>query len=155
MKATRMLVLLCGVFFLLISSLQISFAASPEPVSHGQEASYQQKAMDYGNGEQTRQAVGHAQENSTTSIWAVAIIGFFAIAVLIMLVLRGGEGLGFINRLKVGARITLIIATLLSLLIMVAGVSIFKMGKIGEELVTIAEEDIPLVSLISEVVIKQ
>ncbi len=100
-------------------------------------------------------SVSHAapESKSGMSMWLVVLV--VIVAGLVAAVLLKGFGGEVLNRMKVSTRIALIIGTLLALLCVTAGVSIVKMGKIGEELKAIAEEDIPLTGLVAEVAIKQ
>ncbi len=63
--------------------------------------------------------------------------------------------MNFLNRMKVGSRLTLIIGSLLVLLVVVGGFSIVRMGQIGDELKGIAEDDIPLSNVVGTVTARQ
>ena len=59
--------------------------------------------------------------------------------------------MNFLNRMKVGSRLTLIIGSLLVLMVVVGVFSIVKMQQVGGELKSIADYDIPLSEALGEV----
>lgn len=64
---------------------------------------------------------------------------------------KGVFAMNFLNKMKVGSRVFLIVIVLLSLTCIVGAVGIVKMNLIGNELKSIAEKDLPLTSLITEI----
>ncbi|MBU3936823.1 MAG: methyl-accepting chemotaxis protein [Proteobacteria bacterium] len=59
--------------------------------------------------------------------------------------------MNLLNRMKVGSRVFLIVIVLLGLTVIVGAVGIVKMNRIGNELKSIAENDLPLTSLLTEI----
>ena len=59
--------------------------------------------------------------------------------------------MNFLNRMKVGSRLALIVGVLLVLMVIVGVFSIIKMKQVGEELKNIADNDIPLSEVVSEI----
>ena len=59
--------------------------------------------------------------------------------------------MNFLNRMKIGSRLALIIGILLLIIVVVGTFSIVKMKQIGEELRSIADDDIPLMEVIAEI----
>ncbi|MCP4688107.1 MAG: hypothetical protein GY859_08660, partial [Desulfobacterales bacterium] len=105
--------------------------------------------------EKTRTAGAHPDASppgSETSIpiWIYLIGGLLLLGILAAIILKGGLNMNFFNRFKVVTRITLIIAILTGLLIVIATFSILKMNNIGEELKSIAEQDIPMIEVLTK-----
>ncbi len=65
-----------------------------------------------------------------------------------------GASAGGIN-LSVGQKFLAIVGFCIALLVLVAGVAIYEIQKIGEEIVAVAEEDIPLVNVVTEITVGQ
>lgn len=63
--------------------------------------------------------------------------------------------MNFLDNMKVGSRVNGIVLALLLLLAAVAGLGIARMQNIGNELRAIAEEDIPLTEVVSEMAVRQ
>jgi methyl-accepting chemotaxis protein len=61
----------------------------------------------------------------------------------------------YFGHMTVGKRLTAIVAGLVTLMIVVAGISIYQINKIGGELVGIAEQDIPLTRVVTNTSIHQ
>jgi len=103
---------------------------------------------------ESRKSVFHADERTSVHQQGVPI--WFVLAALVVLGVLGviffkGDNIMMFSKMKVGARIGLIICSLLALLMVVAGISISKMSNIGNELKQIAEEDIPLTDSICNI----
>ena len=65
--------------------------------------------------------------------------------------LPGGNVLGFLTNMSVGQRIVGLAATLIVILLVVAGIGIFKMRAIGHEIEAIAERDMPLITILTTI----
>ncbi len=91
------------------------------------------------------------QNNSSMVYWLGAGSLVLVLVSLVLLLAKGGNGLNFLNRMKVGSRLALIVGVLLLLMVIVGVFSIIKMKQVGEELKNIAENDIPLMQSLSEI----
>ncbi len=80
--------------------------------------------------------------------------GVVIVALVAVTVVKGGS-LDFLQRMKVGTRIGLVISVLVALLLLVAAVGISKMANIGKELRQVADENIPLSQYLAEVAVFQ
>ena len=112
------------------------------------------RSSDEGHGEEA-EPQGHTQEAqvedfNSSFIWVAAIGGLIALA-LLLLIFRG-SGIGLIDRMKIGGRVSFVIAVLIVAMAGVSGYGIIKMGHIGEELEGIAEQDIPMIELLTAIV---
>lgn len=96
---------------------------------------------------------GQAEQSTNYIIWILVLV--LVVAGLFFLMSRGGGRMTFLARMKVSTRVFSIIAFLLALLAVVAGIGLSGMKNIGEELFSIAEEDIPLTSHLTEVATHQ
>ncbi|MFQ6758482.1 MAG: hypothetical protein D9V46_05055 [Deltaproteobacteria bacterium] len=63
--------------------------------------------------------------------------------------------MNLLNTMKVGSRVYLIVVVLLVLTGVVAAVGLVKMNQIGGELEAIAERDLPLTTVITEIAERQ
>ena len=63
--------------------------------------------------------------------------------------------MNLLNTMKVGSRVFLIVVVLLVLTGVVAAVGLVKMNQIGGELEAIAERDLPLTTVITEIAERQ
>ncbi len=102
----------------------------------------------HGNSE----AYGNQHTSTSSFNWLYVLLSMAFIVVLFFFLTKGGSRLNFLNTMKVGSRIATLIIVLLAMMAIIATVSVTKMGKIGEELQGIAEQDIPLSENISEII---
>lgn len=70
---------------------------------------------------------------------------------LVLMIAKGGNALNFLNRMKVGSRLALIVGMLLGLMLVVGVFSIIKMKQVEGDLRYIADNDIPLMEAVAEI----
>ncbi|MFZ5758269.1 MAG: methyl-accepting chemotaxis protein [Thermodesulfobacteriota bacterium] len=122
-----------------------------------QDASEQRAVVGKGgaaqNGKIDRQRLKATDENGSVlvSVLWVALPGLLLVLILTGLLFKSRTSATFIDRLKVGTRVTALSLILLAIMIGVAGFGILKMKSIGTELVAIAERDIPLTEALVEI----
>ncbi|MCP4688730.1 MAG: HAMP domain-containing protein, partial [Desulfobacterales bacterium] len=113
-----------------------------------------------GRREAARPAGTHAEASSTWDenammLWIYLIGALLILGISAAFILKKELNMNILNRMKIGVKIALIVGTLSALLVVVAGFSIIKMDNIGEELRSIAEEDIPMVELLTRITVHQ
>ncbi len=91
------------------------------------------------------------QESSLMVYWLGAGLVLLVLVLLVFMIAKGGNGLNFLNRMKVGSRLALIVGVLLVLMVVVGVFSIVKMKQVGTELKNIANNDIPLMESASNI----
>lgn len=92
----------------------------------------------------------------TLTNWWVWIVGLLAAgAILLFLTMRGAGTMKRFADLKVGTKVFSLALVLVTMSLITSIYSIVKLDHIGEEIVEIAEEDIPLVNIITEITIHQ
>ena len=89
--------------------------------------------------------------SSVAAILWVAVPSLFLVLLLVFLMIKSRTSSTFIDRMKISSRVSGLAIILLAILLGVAAFGIVKMVKIGNELASIAEVDIPLTDAISEV----
>ena len=88
--------------------------------------------------------------------WWVWIVGLLvAGTALLFLIMRGAGTMKRFADLKVGTKVFSLAIVLVAMSAITSVYSIIKMGHIGDEIAAIAEEDIPLVNIITEITIHQ
>ncbi|MFZ5764403.1 MAG: carbonic anhydrase family protein [Thermodesulfobacteriota bacterium] len=119
-----------------------------QPQTHGAVTTVESR-----NGKAERQRVKTGGENGSVlvSVLWIALPGLLLVLVLVGLLFKSRTSATFIDRLKVGTRVTALSLILLAIMIGVAGFGILKMKSIGTELVAIAERDIPLTEELAEI----
>ncbi|HEB02605.1 MAG TPA: hypothetical protein ENI12_05155, partial [Nitrospirae bacterium] len=100
------------------------------------------------------QGYGSTRESSFMT-WMIALGGLVVLGIILFALIKGGISMSFINNLKVGTRIFGTVLILLTLLLVVSGVSFMKMTAIGDEVADIAGEDLPLISTITVATVNQ
>ncbi len=84
--------------------------------------------------------------------WMVLMGAMVIIAGLLIFIIKGANGL---KNLKLGTKIIGMVSVILVLLVISNGFGIIKLGSIGAELEGIAEEDIPLTNVVTEITVNQ
>ncbi len=98
----------------------------------------------------TRQPLGGEQKAGLSPLWSAVLGGIVALA-LMLLILKGGVSMSFLNNIKIGYKIIGISTILILLMVIVSLYGILKMRNIGEEIKGIAEEDIPLIEIVTSI----
>jgi methyl-accepting chemotaxis protein len=83
------------------------------------------------------------------------VVGVFIAAVLLYFLYRQGENINFLNNLTIGVRFVGTIGVLLALMIGLSVYAYSKFDSIGEEIEGIAEDDLPLITAVTQVAINQ
>ena len=85
--------------------------------------------------------------------WIIAFVALLAMGTLVYFFRK--EVKGVMKKLNIGTKIMGTVGCLLLLMVISSGYGIVKMGHVGDELETIAEEDIPLTEVITEITVNQ
>ncbi len=94
------------------------------------------------------------EKGISTTTW-IAIGGGILVLIVLLLILRGSGGITLLDNLKLSSKIYGIVAVLIALMVIIAGVTIFKLNNIGSEIKEIAEQDIPLTEVLTEIALNQ
>ena len=99
-----------------------------------------------------KQAAESQAGKSSLVIWvaiagALCVLGFLG-----LLAFNGGLNAEFLNQMKVGTRITAIVAILLVFIGVVALAAVMKMNSIGNELSSVANHDIPMAEKMNTII---
>ena len=121
---------------------------TPEAIKSAQP---ERKAASGEKGARQSQKARAESGSATAMVLWVALPGLLLILGLIGLLVKSRNSSTFIDHLKVSTRVSGLSIVLLAILVGVAGFGILKMQSVGAELVSIAEEDIPLTESVSEV----
>ena len=95
----------------------------------------------------------HAESGSSSLIWIITLIAALVTGALAFIFRKGVKDV--MKSFKIGTRIMGAVGILLLLMAISSGFSILKIGHVGDELTTIAEEDIPLTEAITEITVNQ
>ena len=82
--------------------------------------------------------------------WIIGLVIVFIVCALLMIG-KSNQIILFITQIKIGSRIIGLVTILLILMGSLAGFSLIKISMIGDEIKTIAEDDLPLIRMISEI----
>jgi methyl-accepting chemotaxis protein len=94
-----------------------------------------------------------SETGSSPWVWVLALTVVLAMGALAFFYRKGVSAV--MNNLKIGTKILGMVAVLLLLMALSSGFGILKIGQVGEELETIAEEDIPLTEAVMGITVHQ
>ncbi len=99
-----------------------------------------------------RTSLSHKSKSGlSVTAWIAIVGGILLIAGLMVYLIKGGNSMNFLNNMKVGARVFMLSLVLIVLMITIGMFSFIKFSAIGNQIVSIAEEDIPLTTYVVEV----
>lgn len=136
--------------------------------SHGQPH-LASAAMDIGGAADHHTGASHARSTGHTTVshqagaashtgssawtWIIALVAVLAVGASLVIFREGVADA--MKKLKIGTKIMGTVAILLLLMAISSGFGILKIGNVGNELETIAEEDIPLTEAVTEITVNQ
>ncbi len=94
-------------------------------------------------------------KNGKSNTLLYVVIAGLLIFMSILFIAKGGSQMTIFSNLKVGTKILGLVAIIIVLMVVVAGYGIFKMGAIGAEITEIAEGDLPLIEIVTELEVTQ
>ncbi|MGD9215029.1 MAG: methyl-accepting chemotaxis protein [Desulfobacteraceae bacterium] len=94
-----------------------------------------------------------SQSGSSAWTWIILTVTMLAVGALAFIFRKGFTQI--MKNLKIGTRVMGAVGALLLLMVISSGFGIIKMGHVGDELNTIAEEDIPLTEAVTGIAINQ
>ena len=95
------------------------------------------------------------QASRSTLFLYITIAVTLLVVVLFGLLFRSKSGMSFLNRMKINTRLMLLTGMLLALMATASGIGIRSMNKIGNEIKLLAEQDIPLMTLVANIATHQ
>ncbi len=111
------------------------------------------RAETFGRSPTSHRAGGTAGTGSSTWTWIIALVALLAMGAFLFIFRKGVADV--MKSLKISMKIMGLVGVLLVLMAVSSGFGILKMGSVGNELETIAEEDIPLTEAVTEITVNQ
>ena len=144
-------------------SAETEHTVSHEPVGHGVETDTSaHKEPEHGTNKTYEKSTVRTQINYSRAAdrefgfsigtWAALIVAVVVMGCLIIFLMKGTNKM---KSIKLGTKIMGMVIALLFLMVLSSGFGIIKIGSIGDEIKGIAEEDIPLTELVTEITVNQ